>query len=549
MGLTREWRPWLVATGLVVCGIVSAYAYPMLSALLGGHAGRVLGRMQGDGWGLPLARSFLFAFAASGFCVSGAFIAAVAARRCRAATQRVFSIVMLPLLMGSIGAAFCLKLNLIDLPWLGRSIATRQPLPTWGLLLGAQAWQILLPFSYVFWLRLQTLPEPLVRFANVARLSPGERLRDLYWPHCRNIAAVLTFLAVPMSFYEYSKTTLLLRASPGSGTELISHWLLRLYRFYAGVSPARAEQASLAMSALAGFVALCLCLVTPTICVRALDGLSRLIAMPKLPTVKSPRCSDAAALVLIAASLVPLAGTVSRLRWGSFVDVGGFIRGVGYSLVGAALCVAIVVFLGVCLRIGLERVLERFDRRSARVFAIAIAVQAVPPIGIALCGYYWLARWVNLAGSPYLVPVLWAASQVVLAFPFAAAFVIATHLAISTRELEFQRWSRVGFLDIFRTSFLTRFSATYGLTGVFTFCLIWTEATVNATLTSLSRYIPSVAVELTHRVDGRGTSYAEAANLLAMTWIPALIALALWSTMLTGKAAPGPASAADDKLT
>jgi len=513
---------------IVLLGLVSAaYGSPLLEAFLG--AGQKLAPAINleDGWGRPFLRSGVFACLSTLIFLPSSLFFALLVKDCSKYLRGFLALLMMPMLMGGVALAFIIKLDTMRMNLVTTAIANRAFAPTWGLMLLAQGWQVVPLFLYLFWFRLQLVPERVLRFARASQLTPWEYARDIYWPHTRNLAGILALLGAALSFYEFIKFHLVLRASPGGGTELASHWLLRWYSSYATVDPNYATQVTLAMSAVGVLIAVVVALLAVLVTVAGLDWCLRRHPRALLPwRVRDPRIADAVALVAILATMAPLLGLARYFRWGVFIDLGEFFRSVTLSVAAASVTLLLSIVLGVCVRILLRRTMEKFDSRSAPLFGLLYFLQMVPPIGVALCGYHWLAK---LGGTTTWVPLLWLVSQVIVSLPLTASFVQVSHFRVSTRELEFQESSRVGFSDLMWHSFLRRFGLDYGLVAIFGFSIIWTEATVNSTLSSLSRSIPSVAVELSQRVDGRGASYQQAANLILVTLVPVILALALWT--------------------
>ena len=101
-------------------------------------------------------------------------------------------------------------------------------------------------FVYLFWLNLKTLPAARLEFAIVAGLCRLERVRDVYWPHSKNLGALLCLFSMVESLQEYSKFYLILHPLAGTATELVSHRLLRLYGYYVPSDPVLARNLSMA---------------------------------------------------------------------------------------------------------------------------------------------------------------------------------------------------------------------------------------------------------------------------------------------------------------
>jgi ABC-type sugar transport system permease subunit len=505
------------------------FASPLLNAFSRGGIHSILSNCFGDGWGVPFLRSAAFAVVTPIVCIPLGFLFALLAKDCANFLRAPLAILMAPMLMGGVALAFCVKLDVLRSATVVGLIANRAFIPTWGLMLLAQTWQLLTLATYLFWFRLQLVPARIHRFAEGSGLSALEYARDVYWPHARNLAGILTLFISTTSFYEFIKFYLVLRASPGGGTELASHWLLRFYNFYADVDPRVATRMSLAMAGVGIVFAIVVALVAITMTLASIDIGTRWLAKvgSRRPGRHSVRPNLVAACAIVTAVL-PVSGLVPYLRWQGFAPISEFSRSVLLALIASIIALLLSVLLGISGRLLLRQTMERFDARSAVVFAALYFVQVIPAIGIALCGYYWLGVLASRGSVAAWVPVLWLACQVIIALPLTASFVQVSHFRVRTIELDFQESSRVGLRDVIWHSFLRRFSLDYLLVAIFGFSIIWTESTVNSTLSNLSRSIPSLAVELTQRVDGRGASYPEAAGLILTTLVPVLLCLSLW---------------------
>lgn len=518
----------LLTLGLAVVSFT--FASPLLSVFSRDGIHSVFTNCSGDGWGIPFLRSAAFAIITPIVCIPLGLIIALFAKDCNRSLRAPLAILMAPMLMGSVAIAFCVKLDILRSDAIVASIVNRAFVPTWSLMLLAQAWQLLTLATYLFWFRLQLVPARLHRFAAGTGLSAFEYVRDVYWPHTRNLAGILTLFTSTTSFYEFIKFYLVLRASPGGGTELASHWLLRFYNFYASVDPRVATRMSLAVAGVGIVLAIVVALVAITVTLASIDLGTRCLA--RVGGRRANRdgvLSNLVAAGVIVAAILPVFGLAPYLQWKGFVPIGAFSRSVALAFMASIVALLLSVLLGISGRLLLRRTMERFDSHSAIVFAALYFVQVIPAIGIALCGYYWLGILASHGNVAAWVPVLWLACQVIIALPLTASFVQVNHFRVRTIELDFQESSNVGLRDIIWHSFLQRFSLDYLLVAIFGFSIIWTESTVNSTLSNLSLSIPSLAVELTQRVDGRGASYPEAVGLILTTVVPVLLCLSLWA--------------------
>ncbi len=522
--------PQLSAIGCLL-GIISlSFAWPLLASVTHGWFGVVESNFSGDGWGIPFARSAIFSVLCTVLSISLGFLIAVLARDCSGITAILFALLMVPMLMGGVAVAFCVKVDILHSVLVTNLILNRAFIPTWGLMLLAQAWQTLPLSVYLFWFRLQQTPVDLRRFSIANHLTAYEHIRDIAWPFCRNLAGMMGLFFSTISFYEFIKFALIIRASPGGSTELASHWLLRLYDFYATLDPRVAVAKCLAMSALAIIVATSIVFCSVQLALRSVDlavlGLAKLAGRSN--TKPHPGRSNVVAICVMLLTLVPMLGLAQYVTPHNFIDISEFSRSAALAFAAALVTLLVSVTLGISGRLIFRRLMERFDSRSAIIFAALYFLQVIPPIGIALCGYYWLGAFASYGNVASWIPGLWLICQVIIALPITASFVQLSHFRVATTEIDFQESARVGLVDIVWNSFIRRFTIDYMLVTVFGFSIIWTESTINSTISDLSQNIPSVSVELAQRVDGRGASYPEAANLILSTLLPVVLGLLLW---------------------
>jgi ABC-type sugar transport system permease subunit len=522
--------PQLTFLTVVLALLSFSFAWPLFSSITHNWFGLLGSTCPDDGWCIPFARSALFAIASTLFAVIPGFLIALAAKDCNRSVGTLLAVLMLPMLTGAVAIGFCIKLDILRSTFVTSLIANRSFVPTWGLMLLVQMWQLLTLSIYLFWFRLQQVPGALVRFSVANNLSQYEKIRDIYWPFTKNLAGMLSLFTTSISFYEFIKFNLVIRASRGGGTELASHWLLRFYNFYSTVDPRIAIAKCLGVAVLAVILATIIIFLTIVLTLSTIGFYTRCAAQwggAETSDVRRTR-SNVVAILLIVITLAPLCGLVSYLNFSYFVPIDEFFRSVVLAAGAALLTTAVAIFLGVSGRLLLKQLMERFTSRSAIAFAVLYFIQVIPAIGIALCGYYWLGVLASHGRVGDLVPVLWLVCQLIIALPVITSFVLVSHFRVGTYEIDFQESFKVGFLDLVLNSFIRRFTFDYLLAGVFAFSMIWTESTINSTISDLSRNIPSISVELAQRVDGRGASYPEAANLIVATLFPVLLTLALW---------------------
>lgn len=484
-----------------------------------------------DGWSGPFLRTLVFATASSAILVVSSFLLSLAISGRRLVAPALYTVTLIPALLGSVCIAFAVKLAIMHSEWLRSLIAVRQPVATWTAMLLSQFLQWGPLFSYLFLLRLISVPDGLLGFARVSEMTGVERVRDIYWPHCRNLAAILSLFALVLGLQEFSKFYLILKASAGTGMELASHRLLRYYSNAAPFDPVFAGEHMLSMSAIFVLLALSTVSIVVLFILKAVDLGVAISAKASFRRTLIPfkALRWFAVGMLLLGSAFPLALMCVYLFPVHLPSAGIFWNSLVFTLFAATLVSGLSIAFAAGMRVAFKERLKRFDTKSLPAFVALSLILVVPPIAIAFCGFYWISLLGEGLRSTWLVLSVWLLGQVILAFPLVACFILSTHFAVTTSEIDFQTVAKATITEAATFSFWRRFRAEYVLTALFGFSIIWNEATLSSVVSGLSHNVPSLAVRLLERVDGRASSYNEAANLVLLTFIPVLIAVVLWS--------------------
>lgn len=521
------WRiAWIPLSAFAV---LCAFTLPMLiSGLEPGVRDQVIALVQKDGTAAVL-RTSLFALFCSGITVSLGFFGALGLKSVDPRTERALIILALPLLAGDVATGFVLKLTLSDLIVQSNAIMDRRILGTWGLLAIAQVAQLLPLASYIIARRLRAAPRAYLELAETSRLSVGERIRDIYLPLSRSVIVLLTLLCAIFAALEYSKSELILKPSPGTGTELISHVLVRVYTYHSLVDPTRAFDITLALGGI--FIACIVILVFVSVRLNLwiLGTFGRWAAIgDAFRWLGKLRVAYGFSVVLATIAVAPFLALAVRTGGETTNPLFAFGANLAQSVLVSLLLGALAVAFSVSSRLAWPNYLANLTGRSSRFFVAVLGVKLLPAICLAFVGYQWLS-WLSVPSNSFLgIFVIWVLGQLILGFPLVAAFALYVQFAVSTSELEFQRCSRASVVETGLVSFIRRFGLEYVFIGLMAFTLVWNESTLNTVFDGWSRDIPSLAVELTRRVEGRSGSYAEAAVLVFAGLAPVVVAILLW---------------------
>lgn len=533
---------WVCA--IVVCilfGLIGLYLSPLLSALLSRDSyTRFIGFLSSNKQGgAAFGRTLTFAFIASSLEVLLGFGAALVLRSIQVftITGRTLSLLLAPALLGNLSIAFLFKVQVMNSVWFEQAVASRSFSSVWGSFLAIEIWQYGSLFLYLFWLRLQRLPKNVVDFTKVSQLKQTEVIRDVLWPHSRNLAGLLLLVGFLFACQEFAKTELIFRPSLGTDTELANHWLEREYYRDLNTYDANFARNSTFKNS-AGFLVATLTLSATGI-LLLLSAIS--YAFRLLPSLKGPSSPKepegrakndpvpyVLAWLITLLVLMPVLGAVRYLRPGSLSDMNEISEALLLTLAGALMASLVAIAFGVAARLAGRSLLQRFDSKSLKVFIALFLLQAVPAISVGLCGYEWLSL-LNRYSYAQQVSV-WIVGQSILALPMLGGFVLWVHFQITTRELEYQEATKLSLRETAFWTFLKRFKLEYILVFIFGFSFIWNEDTLNRIM---SDSIPSIVHRLGARITGRGVSYSEAATLVLFSITLSLVMVLAWNNLLS----------------
>ena len=478
-----------------------------------------------DGWLVPLKRSFVLALASTALATTGGVLIAFLVRGGSLDLIRLLPALLLPMMAGASISAFSLKMGFLASPLVRGWVSERQPLPTWLLLVAAESWPLLLASIYLLSERSRLIAPNRLELGRQLRLTPGEQFRDIFWPGVRGLASVLALFGSAIAFFEYSRPTLILRTSSGTGTEFASQWLLRHFNSLLMASPWVATRSSMGLTIVGLFLAIGSCVACAWVSIRIVDLVARLVGGCNWPRKIPGRMGDLASVLSLGAALLPFGLPLAFLGAAPRFPVGELLRSVTLSSMAAVLAAAGGVLIAIAGRLLLPDTLASFDQKSARLFALVLSLQMLPAIGLALLGYWWMTLLVTRETAEWAAPLIWVATQTLLALPIAVVFSAALHFRVTGDEITVHEASKVDVGSMLLGCFVSRFRVDYGLVFVFCFSTVWLESTVSSVLSTLSPFVPSIAHMLARRMDGRGAAYQEATGLILAALVPIILFL------------------------
>jgi len=505
------------------------YVLPMAFELIHGSPLGLLWSSDSASWAVPLARSCLFAVASATISVFGGLALGLRLARARRRRISAVAIMFVPLLMGGVAWGFVWKLLLAGSPSLTALIADRSAANVWSLLVAVQVWQFLPTCAALFALRFAGADVRQTEYGDVIGRSERETIRDLYWPYSRSLTGLLLLFCLAEGFQEYSKSRLLLRASPGTGTELVTHWLVRSYTYYAPVDPRGAMKDTLSSSAaLAVFEMILSGLLVVVLLWLAGRAFGALASRPAGPAQRSSSGKgDVATVLAPLITVVPLLALVGYGIAVSSLSIYLLIRVAVLSCSAGILAALISWSAGFAARLRWPEALATLSRTAVVILVFSYGIFFVPPIALSFCTFYWLALLGFRDAGVVGVVSGWTLGQVVLAMPLLVSFVVYVHFVVRSAELVYQWTSRASVGEIASMSFFGRLMPDYFLLLVFGFSFVFNESGLNAMTSGSSKWVPSIAIELIQRVDGKGASYQEAVTLIVMSLVPVSVGVAL----------------------
>ena len=505
--------------GIILSALFLLYLIPSVLSLSAGRLDMIGKNPEGVS---AFAKSFYFACGASLFNITVSLVLAIGLNKVaiRSAAGKWLNLLIVPVMLGNVSVSFIGKIIFSDLAFFQQSSTIK--FLTLALL---QFYQYGTLYTYLFWLVIVNIPRVRLQYAESIRLTPAEKIKDIFLPACKNLAILLFVLNFILSLYEDAKFQLIFKASVGTNTELISQWLSRTYISGSLYSPEFANNSVLALSLLVLVAAVIAIIVAAVVYSGAYTGLIRFkrLRLPNLRGVTKRYYP----IFLVLFVLLPIIYAVIRTLVDFQFDIAELVSPVLFTAIAALLAVSFSIILSICLRLGWKRTLASFSHRSLLFFLLLFALQLIPPVAIYLTGFQWLR--LTGYGSEWNLKLLWLTGHAILSVPLLTGFILVTHFRTSNNELNYMEAHRIPFGKILMDCFLRRFLAEYILTFLISFSLIWNESVIN---NLLSDFIPSFVSEMKMNIEGRAADYAKGVNYLLVSLGIALAAVTLWRSIL-----------------
>lgn len=477
-----------------------------------------------------LGRSIGVALFAALFIVGIAFILALFMVRIPAFSRmgNWLAILILPITLGNLSIAFLCKVLFGDTAYFN-AVATGGVTGKLAFLLLLHGWQYGILFTYLFWLNFQNIPGTVLDYSRATGFTRYQRIKDIYLPRSRNLTIMLASILFLFTVYEESKLQYLFKPSPGTGSELVTHWLSRSYQSMLVAGPDKANDLAFGAGATTFLVVLVVLAALFLLVHAALRAWTRSKRYPQggdrseRRTVTRDLKPRVIAIVLIALSLAPVVAALSLLPSMVGGGIANLWPSVGMTLIATAVAGCIAIAMGMAARVGWKERLSSFGPRSLPFFLGLVALLLVPPLLVLLSGYAWMGQ-LGYSWTQVIWPI-WVAGHMLLTKPLLGSFVLFSHFRVSTNELDYLQLHGLSKWEIAKTSFLQRFKAEYLLLFILAFSFIWNEGVVN---NLFSDFIPSFAANLKMLITGRAADLQQAAAFLWMSITLSLVSVALW---------------------
>ena len=517
------------STGKIIISIVFLLAAIFLLPLVtGGFSGGGISTLffdNSNGFSSSLVRTATFALLSSIANVVGGFCLALLLSNVPMSSKlgRQLSFFILPVTLGNIAVVFVFKVLLFDTKLFNAIVQ-------WGnisqtlFLLFIQFWQFGFLFAYLFWLNMQKTPKRIEDYSTALELSKFEKIRDIILPQAKNLFILLLFIGFIFSFYEDAKSQFIFRASQGTGTELINHWLYRTYQSNLLINPYYANQSIFKTGLIVFLMTILLFLSLGSLILPSFKLFSKLkCSRNEIVSGRKGRTSFVIAAISIGVILAPVFLALMKSQYHFSENIFSILFPFGLTLIAAFAATLFSIIFGISSRLAFVKLLGGFNSKSLIYFLSIFLLQIIPPLCIVLCGFKWMS-WVGY-NSDIFIYFIWIVGHCILTLPLLGSFVLASHFSVKENELNYLVSYKISGSSIVHYSFLKRFRAEYILTLLFAFTFIWNDAGLNMVL---SDRIPSFAANLQMLFIGRAADYSKATSFVLVAVALSLACIFIW---------------------
>ncbi len=513
----------------IVILITIVFLLPLFVGALEGNSISKLFSNNSNGFNSSLQRTVSFALLSSILNIVGGFCLALLLSKISLSSKlgKQLSFFILPVTFGNVAVVFVFKVLLFNTNFFNAIVQGGNTTQSLFLLL-IQFWQFGFLFAYLFWLNIQNTQKRIDDYSTATGLSRFEKVRDIILPQTKNLFILLLFIGFIFSFYEDAKSQFIFRASQGTGTELINHWIYRTYQSNLLINADYANQSIFKTGLVVFAITLILFVALGALVLFAFRMFSKFkSSAQKKTSTKQSRVSLSVAVVSIAVILIPVIVALLKSQYHFAENISSVTFPFALTLIAAFAATIFAIAFGISSRLAFAKLLSRFNSKSLLYFLTIFLLQIIPPLCIVLCGF----KWLSLIGYSYdtLIYFVWIAGHCILTLPLLGSFILATHFSVRENELNYLSAYNISGNSIVQYSFIKRFRAEYILTLLFAFTFIWNDAGLNMVL---SDRIPSFAANLQMLFIGRAADYSKASSFVLVAVALSLACIFIWQYII-----------------
>ena len=469
-------------------------------------------------------RSTIFSFISSLFNVFCSLWLAIHLRKFTLFSKRgtFLSLLILPALMGDVSIAFIGKVLLAN-----STILHENSIFKFISLILIQFWQYGTLFTYIFWLVIQSIKEPVNSYSIGVKMTNSEYLKDVILPSTKNIAVLIFVLNFIFAFFENAKSQFIFRASRGTNSEFISRWLEKYYQSNTLFNIDTAITHTLQLGAATMLSVLLLIILMTIMLVFFYKGY--LTSKYYLPSIRSEIFSNILYIAVLFLLLSPIAWIILELVFTTTFSLDHLFPVIVITFIASIISTFLSIQIGILLRLAWKTTMSTFSNKSLIFYSLILIILLFPPLVLYILGF----KWLSVIGyqNSFLIKCVWVIGHVLLVLPILSSFIAVTHYRTTNYEIEFIDSYKLNYQDKIRVLFNRRYLLDYSLTLFIAFSFIWNESTIN---NLLSDFVPSFISEMKMSISGRGTDYSSGIGYFFVSLSLAFLSIALWN-FIVGK--------------
>ncbi len=436
--------------------------------------------------------------------------------------SRLLSFLIIPILIGNVSTAFIWKIILKDNSFFFESYSN-----TFMGMFMIQFWQYGTLFTYLIWLNLKSIEKEKLEYSYVSKLSPFERIRDVYIPKSVNLSILLFIIGFIFCLYEDAKIFFIFKASRGTNTELINQWFNRTYQSNSLINPDYAFQGIASTGFLILISTVILLIVLVSLYHFSLNWIVRLKYVPKTSKNWNNTIANLLLIIIVVFAVAPVLLTWLKQKTILSANISQLGTPLLLAFIAAIFATSLAILFGIFCRLLFRKMLDSFNRRSATFLIMLFVLVLTPSICTLLLGF----KWMRIIGynSQLSTYVVWIVGHSILCLPLLGGFSVVTHFRIKNSHLDYLESQNASYWEKIKDIFIYPFKADYILTFIIAFSLIWNESVINKVLSDI---IPSFITELNKTILGKSADYSKGMSYLFISIALGLTFVLIWNRTL-----------------